>query len=226
VEAEVRIPKAGKTASHWALEALMILVSVGLAFGVAEYRDSRANHELATRVLRSLQTEVEQNLAALEPWSAYNRRFLDALAKADTSSSRQSTIDVYLAARPALPAGATLDTPTVRRGAWDAALSTGALRLIDYDVVAALRHLPDAGPVRHRIGPVRRRDARYRCLRSGDADRRCPAGGVGVSRGRLRGEAAGRSLSSAPTDDSRCRRSLNFERQQHVAGPAEVIAVA
>jgi hypothetical protein len=138
VDTEVRIPKVGKTVSHWVLEALMILVSVGLAFGVAEYRDLRANHELARRVLRSLQTEVEQNLAALEPWTDYNRRFLDALAKADTSNSRQSTIDVYLAARPALPAGATLDTPTVRRGAWDAALSTGALRLIDYDVVAAL----------------------------------------------------------------------------------------
>ena len=37
-----------------------------------------------------------------------------------------------------MPAGAKLDTPVVRRGAWDAALSTGALRLIDYDVVAAL----------------------------------------------------------------------------------------
>ena len=55
MEAEVRIPKVGKTTIHWVLEALMILVSVGLAFGVAEYRESRANHELATRVLRSLQ---------------------------------------------------------------------------------------------------------------------------------------------------------------------------
>jgi hypothetical protein len=138
VEAEVRIPKVGKTVSHWVLEALMILVSVGLAFGVAEYRESRANHELATRVLKSLQTEVEQNLAALEPWTDFNRHFLDALSKADTSNSHQSTIDVYLAARPRLPAGAKLDTPIVHRGAWDAALSTGALRLIDYDVVSAL----------------------------------------------------------------------------------------
>ena len=138
MEAEVRIPKVGKTTIHWVLEALMILVSVGLAFGVAEYRESRANRELATRVLKSLQTEVEQNLAALEPWSDFNRRFSDALAKADTSNSRQSAVEVYVAARPALPAGAKLDTPVVHRGAWDAALSTGALRLIDYDVVAAL----------------------------------------------------------------------------------------
>ena len=62
VEAEVRIPKAGKTTIHWVLEALMIIVSVGLAFGVAEYRESHANHELATRVLRSLHTDAEKLL--------------------------------------------------------------------------------------------------------------------------------------------------------------------
>jgi len=50
----------------------------------------------------------------------------------------QSGLDVYVAVRPPLPAGATLDVPFVRRGAWDAALSTGALRLIDYGVVAGL----------------------------------------------------------------------------------------
>jgi hypothetical protein len=123
------------------LEALMILVSVGLAFGVAEYREARANHELATRVLRSLQEEVEYNLATLEPWGDFNRRFLTALGHADTSNVNKSGIDVYLAARPALPAGAKLDSPIVRRGAWDAALSTGSLRLIDYDVVAALSEI-------------------------------------------------------------------------------------
>lgn len=116
----------------------MILVSVGLAFGVAEFRESRANHEFAGRVLRSLQAEVEHNLAGLERWTSFNATFQQQLAKADTSNSSQSAIQVYLAARPPLPPGATLDAPRVRRGAWDAALSTGALRLVDYDVVAAL----------------------------------------------------------------------------------------
>jgi hypothetical protein len=39
VEAEVRIPKVGKTTWHWVLEALMILVSVGLAFGELAYSE-------------------------------------------------------------------------------------------------------------------------------------------------------------------------------------------
>jgi hypothetical protein len=116
----------------------MILVSVGLAFAVAEYRESRANHELATRVLRSIQEEVEHNLAILEQWTAFNMTFRDALAKADTSDATRTGLDIYVAVRPPLPPGATLDVPLVRRGAWDAALSTGALRLIDYDVVAGL----------------------------------------------------------------------------------------
>ena len=51
---------------------------------------------------------------------------------------RAIRVDIYIAVRPPLPAGATLDVPMVRHGAWDAALSTGALRLIDYDVVAGL----------------------------------------------------------------------------------------
>jgi hypothetical protein len=138
VDTDVRIPKVGKTAWHWVLEALMIIVSVGLAFGVAEYRESRANHELATRVLRSLQEEVEHNLATLEEWTAFNTAFRQALAKADTSNSAQTGLDIYVAVRPKLPAGATIDVPLIRRGAWDAALSTGALRLVDYDVVAGL----------------------------------------------------------------------------------------
>jgi hypothetical protein len=141
VEAEVRIPKVGKTVSHWALEALMILVSVGLAFGVAEYRESRANHELAGRVMRSVEAEVEHNLATLEPWQPYNAAFRQQLAKADTSDSSKTAIDIYIGVRPPLPAGAVVDTPIMRRGAWDAALSTGALRLIDYDVVAALSEI-------------------------------------------------------------------------------------
>jgi hypothetical protein len=135
---EVHVPKPGKTVAHWLLEGLFILVSVGLAFGVAEFRESRANHELAARVLKSLQTEVEHNLATLEQWRPFNAKFRDALANPDTSKPTQTGLDVYVAVRPPLPEGATLDVPQVRRGAWEAALSTGALRLIDYDVVAGL----------------------------------------------------------------------------------------
>src|SRR3954468_19106992 len=138
MEMEVHLPKPGKTVAHWLLEAVFIVVSVGPGFAVAELRESRANRELAGRMMRSVDTEVEHNLATLEQWSAFNRQFANALATADTSKASQAGIDIYLAAKPKLRDGATLDVPLVRRAAWDAALSTGALRLIDYDLVAAL----------------------------------------------------------------------------------------
>ena len=44
--------------------------------------------------------------------------------------------------RPPFPLKNDAEFPLeVRRGAWDAALSTGALRLIDYDIVASLSHI-------------------------------------------------------------------------------------
>jgi len=64
---------------------------------------------------------------------AFNVAFRKALANADTSNATMTGLDIYVGVRPPLPAGATIDVPMVRRGAWDAALSTSALRLIVYD---------------------------------------------------------------------------------------------
>jgi hypothetical protein len=78
-------------------------VSVGLAFGVAEFRERRANRELVARVLISLQAEVEHNLAEIEPYLSVHRTWADSLDKADTSNAGQCGLDLYLALRPALP---------------------------------------------------------------------------------------------------------------------------
>ena len=138
MEMHAHVPKVGKTPVHWLLEGLFIVLSVGLAFGVGQYRESRADHELAARVLKSLQAELEHNLAILEPLQPIHRKWSDVLAKADTSRSSQTGLDVFFVTRPALPADAKSPFPFLRRSAWAAALSGGALRLIDYDVAAAL----------------------------------------------------------------------------------------
>ena len=135
---DVHLPKIGKTPAHWLLEGVFIVLSVALGFGVAEYRESRANHELAARVLRSLQTEIEHNLATLEPFAPIHRVWAEALDKADVSKGTQTGLDMFFATRPNLPAGAKSSFAFLRRSAWDAALSGGTLRLIDYDVAAAL----------------------------------------------------------------------------------------
>jgi hypothetical protein len=109
--------RIGKTPPQWLLEGLFIIVSVALGFAVAQYGEYRSNRELATRVLKNLQGEVEHNLALLEPMVPIHHKWVEALDKAESPF------------------------PFLRRSAWDAALSGGTLRLIDYDVAAALSEI-------------------------------------------------------------------------------------
>ena len=138
MDVDVHMPKMGKTAVHWLLEGFFIIVSVGLGFGVAQYRESRANHELAGRVLKSLQAEVEHNLETLTPLVPVHRAWVTALEKPDVSKSNQSGLDLYFDTRPTLPEGTKSSFAFLRRSAWDTAISGGTLRLIDFDVASAL----------------------------------------------------------------------------------------
>ena len=133
--------RIGRTPPQWLLEGLFIIVSVALGFAVAQYGEHRSNRELATRVLRNLQGEVEHNLALLEPMVPIHHKWVEALDKVDTSNRSQSGLDLYFATRPPLPEKAESPFPFLRRSAWDAALSGGTLRLIDYDVAAALSEI-------------------------------------------------------------------------------------
>jgi hypothetical protein len=107
-----------------------------LAFGVAEFREARADRELAARVLNGVRTEMEHNVAILEPFVRMHTQWLQTLEKADTSKGSQTGLDVWFGTRP--PVEGKTPFPMLRRSAWDAAVSSGALRLIDYDVAAAL----------------------------------------------------------------------------------------
>jgi predicted nucleic acid-binding protein len=141
VKANSDVARVGRTLPHWLLEGIFIIVSVALGFGVAQFNEYRDNRELAARALKSLQTELEHNLSILEPMVPVHRNWVKALAKADTSKVDQSGLDVYFATRPDLPSDSKSPFPFLRRSAWDAALSGGALRLIDYDVAAALSEI-------------------------------------------------------------------------------------
>ena len=131
-----------KPAIRFLLEGLLIVVSVALGFAVAQYGESRANRELGDRVLQGLRAEVERNLATLEPQLAMHRKWLQALANVAPSNGSQTGRDVFLATWPDFnPNDVKSPFRFLNRGAWDAALSTGALRLVDYDVVARLSEI-------------------------------------------------------------------------------------
>ena len=106
MEIPAHVPKVGKTPVHWLLEGLFIVLSVGLAFGVGQYRESRADHELAARVLKSLQAEVEHNLAILEPLQPIHRKWADVLAKADRTVQHRARVGPALAGAFIAAAGA------------------------------------------------------------------------------------------------------------------------
>lgn len=132
------LPKVRRVPVHWLLEVLLIVIGVTLGFWVTQLQENRKDREHAARVLEGVQAEVEHNRAVLEPYVVMHEKWTEALAKADTSNSSQSGLDVFFVTRPALPTRATTPFPVLRRSAWDVALSGGALRLIEYDVAAVL----------------------------------------------------------------------------------------
>jgi hypothetical protein len=123
---------------RWLAEAVLILVSVALGFAAAEYGQRENDRELAGRAIAELLDEMEYNVSVLEPMVPMHATWVSALADADSARGGEAAVDVLFATRPDLPPGAESPFPFLRRSAWDAAMSGGALRLIDYDVAAAL----------------------------------------------------------------------------------------
>jgi hypothetical protein len=137
-QAAAPVAAVGRSARHWFFEGVLIVVSVLLGFGLSEFREARAERALTGRVLDGIRAEVEYNLAVLEPFVPMHTEWMAALAKVDTSEGNQSGVEVWFATRPPLPLDGTSPFPSLRRSAWDAAVAGGALRLIDYEVAAAL----------------------------------------------------------------------------------------
>lgn len=131
---------------RWLLEGIFIVVSVVLGFAAAQYGEYRENRELADRVLTNLLAEVEHNLATIEPEIAVHRRWISDLygwlETHPASGGTESASDVFIKTWPDFqPDKPEPPFPTPRRAAWDAAVSTGALRFVDYGVIAGLSEI-------------------------------------------------------------------------------------
>lgn len=126
---------------HWLLEGLLIVVSVVLGFSLTELGEYRNERQLASRMIASIRMEVEYNHATLSPFLPIHRRWQEALEREDPARGAGSAVDRLRATRPPLPADVRTNIPLLRRAAWDTALSTGGLRLIDYDLAAGLSEI-------------------------------------------------------------------------------------
>lgn len=127
--------------TRWVFEAVFIALSVALGFMVAQFGEYRADRQLTERVLASLQAEIQHNISTLKPHPAVHNQWVKALANADTVARTKAGLDVFFATRPHVQAGPQAFFPFLRRSAWEAALASGAFRLIDYEVAASLSEI-------------------------------------------------------------------------------------
>lgn len=137
----VRETTGPRRSIHWLLEGLLIVVSVALGFSLTQWGERRHDRELAQRMVLSVQAEVEYNRALVDRYIPIHRTWRDALDRHDRASGSGSAVDVLFDTRPSLPADMNTNVPVLRRAAWDTALSTGALRLVDYDVAAGISEI-------------------------------------------------------------------------------------
>lgn len=125
---------------RWLPEIVLVVVSVTLGFGASEYGRYRGDRQLQSAVLEGLSAEIEHNFAVLEPMVPFHAAWVRALSETKPAST-QSGLDVWFATRPNIPKPPGTPFATLRRSAWDAAVAGGSLRLMDYDLTAALSEL-------------------------------------------------------------------------------------
>jgi len=150
MEMHAHVPKVGSTLKHWLIEGTFIVLSVGLGFWVSGIRERNQNKELVDRVLRAVDEEITYNRTQVEPSLAFEKKWIANLEAAGLSKDLKSgyaacptsatACGVFFATRP--PRGSLISNfPILRNAAWETAAATGALRLMDIQLVAALSEL-------------------------------------------------------------------------------------
>lgn len=147
MEMHAHVPKLGHNLGHWVLEGIFISVSVLLGFWVNQVREEHQNRELAARVLKGLEAEIKDNLTTIDPFIDLHQKWINSISAMGAVRDQKIAFGVcpttatacgaFFASRPPL-GNLRTNVATFHRAAWDTALSTGALRLIDYDLAAGI----------------------------------------------------------------------------------------
>ena len=131
-QAEREVLSIGKVV----FESALIVVSVVLGFVISEWGTHIKERELAANVRRSVALEVAENMKTIEP--QMTRHYVAATALDQVQPQPGKTALKVLAEN--LPGGSIAALP-MKRAAWDAAVSSGALRLLDRDLVERYSHI-------------------------------------------------------------------------------------
>jgi hypothetical protein len=134
-ERAVVVQPAVRSSHRWIAEAVLILASVAVGFLASEYGQYRQESALANKVLRAVTDEVKQNEAELSAAAARHREWEKALREVDTAAPDKAAFWLLLESRP--KAAGSITVP-LKSAAWQMMVSTGALRLLDFEVGQAI----------------------------------------------------------------------------------------
>jgi hypothetical protein len=127
--------RASRTAARFGFESVLIILSVLVGLALNDWRERRAERGRAAAAVANFRRELGENLVDLERRQPKHAAFAQRLRE-DAEQDRPSET-AFSSFRRLLPPGG-LDNAPLRDAAWETALSTGALRLLDYERAALL----------------------------------------------------------------------------------------
>lgn len=126
--------KAARTLGDILIESALIVFSILLALGVNQWADHRNREALQRHALESIASEIHANQARVADALHYHRLLLEQTRLADTNGK----IGSFAQWRAAVPAFKGFHNPDLEDTAWETALSTGAIKDLPFDRLAAL----------------------------------------------------------------------------------------
>ena len=133
---KARVEREALSIGKAVFESALIVVSVVLGFIISEWGTHAKERELAANVRRSVALEVAENLKTIEPQMARHYAAATALDRVPPQPGK-----IALKVLSENLAGGSIAALPMKRAAWDAAVSSGALRLLDRDLVERYSHI-------------------------------------------------------------------------------------
>jgi len=112
-------------------ESALITVSILLALGLDEWREGRQDQETVEVAMSNFLREIRQNKARVDDAAPFSRGLRDVLRQRYQDSGISSTtefIDIL----------DSYNTVVLQSTAWETALATGSVTIMDYELVSAL----------------------------------------------------------------------------------------
>ncbi|MFW6083777.1 MAG: hypothetical protein ACODAA_01020 [Gemmatimonadota bacterium] len=118
------------------VEVFSIVLGVLLALGVNEWREARAEDELAERALAQIADEVDRSRQVVAERHPYHSAALDSLQSYAEDLDPQLGVDDVSRARLGFPRGGRF--APLFSSAYEAARASGALAYVDYETLGLL----------------------------------------------------------------------------------------